>query len=62
MKSFSPQYRWNPPKFTDAELKVAEKGRAEMIRKAAEGWDTDGEWQRAMGVPPTANLGIIDNS
>ena len=32
------------------------------IRKAAEGWDTDGEWERAMGVTPIGQLEDDENS
>ena len=46
------EYRWNPPKFTREEAKASMEARAERIRKAAEGWDISGEWQRAMGVTP----------
>ena len=43
-------YRWNPPKYTSEEAKKARRATVQMIRKAADGWDVSGEWQRAMGV------------
>ena len=44
--------RWNPPMFTPEETEQARRGREEMIRKAANGWDFSGGWQRALGVEP----------
>ena len=49
------KYKWNPPTWTEGERKRSREGYAEMVRKAAEGWDTDGDWQRAMGVEPRAS-------
>ena len=45
-------YRWNPPKYTPEEAKKARRVSSEMLRKAAAGWDSSGEWLRAMGVTP----------
>ena len=36
----------------EGERKRSIEARAERVRKAAEGWDTNGEWHRAMGVEP----------
>ena len=45
-------YIWNPPKWTEEELRRSIEANAERIRRAAKGWDVSGEWQRAMGVTP----------
>ena len=45
-------YRWDPPKYTPEEARQARRATVQMIRKAAAGWDSSGEWQRAMGVIP----------
>lgn len=45
-------YIWNPPKWTEEELRRSIEANAERIRRAAKGWDVSGEWQRAMGVMP----------
>lgn len=48
------KYKWHPPTWTEEERKRSIEARAERVRKAAEGWDMNGEWQRAMGVEPRA--------
>lgn len=62
MKSFSPQYSWNPSTYTPEEKEQERKTSELMIRKAAGGWDTDGEWERAMGVTPIGQLEDDENS
>ena len=52
INSGKPSYRWNPPVYTPQEAARARQARTEEIRKAAEGWDRSGDWQRAMGVTP----------
>lgn len=62
MKSFSPQYSWNPSTYTPEEKEQERKTSELMIRKAAGGWDTDGERERAMGVTPIGQLEDDENS
>ena len=50
-------YVWELPKMTPEQRARAREARAAIIRKAAEGWDRDGRWQRAMGVEPLPQHG-----
>lgn len=45
-------YIWNPPKWTEEELRRSIEFRAERIRREAKKWDDSGDWLRAMGVMP----------